>query len=1012
MNSVISIQIMASFRRGGQYRQSKMLSTEEKWKILFNQQTRKSVYSAQQYCDHIRKYLQSLSGQTEGNSGSRDERPMSYLLRKLKVDLQMSFQSFVQEFLREPLLGIGLLLATLKAVQKCTSDFSRATAKVKAINSKRLLTDEHDCLLCLKFALREQEATNLLLDESYGLECVASALMSSFTKSRLVALEIMSLVLTDSKGFSRNLDCFTYFRLKNCEPVRFRFLVSMLMSTGSQNVAFQVCCMKFINSLLAASPNMNSRVFLQNELITAGLDADTLKQSVDTESSLEHIELGRELTEFHETFVDVDALIEYRSSLETTNDDLQKQLFVLQEEVQSTRNTSDIDSGDASMKSKTGDNSAHPKVPDPPPPPPCTGPSRKPNTGITFPFLYWKPLNDVQDTIFQTLRSDNILHDEDLDAFEAAFRLESRKPLVTLKKNQESRQLRHEKKMIFLERSRAHNLVLARRKVGLAAEDVKTALDQYDYEAVDADSAELLSRFIPTETELRDVMSLTCNYEELAEAEQLIVQLVSVSDLEGKLSCIAFMNQFQRKVDALAPELNNIQKSSSSLLNCERIKKVFEIILLLGNYANTNKCGSIHGFHFSCLSSLKDMKSSDKTQTLVDFIVRMMARNHPDILHWYQDIDLLPVAKGSFARLTSLVQELDEGIRMVGDHMNQTSSGHSERLATFYEEGEERIWKLRRSCQRTHTVYTRACSTFGENSENIEPSELFGHFKQFVNAYKGSLTKLMTESPSEVVNRPDQSEYAQPAVETSYDSSTEYTSLQVIRKTPTIDYVNADQREEFPAYTHDLGSERTDDLSYCDLEVAEALRNHCESETDGLLCDCCFKETGECALANNQYGNFPTKRNSAVENWIVCNNKAMLETSYRAGDELPLDYGDDINNNVHDVQHKIDTESYDSAFFGSDANVLKSSGRSSQEDVLTQPSMPRSSTPYTCMRTADPIPDYSRCPSPAGSFASKDTYSSELSKILTEFEGNLNQYESEVSPTYRRFYTVKSIIYL
>lgn len=41
-----------------------------------------------------------------------------------------------------------------------------------------------------------QEATGILLDESYGLEVVASALMSSFIKSRLVALEVNILFVT------------------------------------------------------------------------------------------------------------------------------------------------------------------------------------------------------------------------------------------------------------------------------------------------------------------------------------------------------------------------------------------------------------------------------------------------------------------------------------------------------------------------------------------------------------------------------------------------------------------------------------------------------------------------------------------------------------------------------------------------------------------------------------------------------------------------------------------------
>lgn len=56
-------------------------------------------------------------------------------------------------------------------------------------------------------------------------------------------------------------------------------------------------------------------------------------QMVNGEKSLEYVELQRELTEFYENLVDIDALMNYRSSLETTNTDLQKQVCKLSHNV-------------------------------------------------------------------------------------------------------------------------------------------------------------------------------------------------------------------------------------------------------------------------------------------------------------------------------------------------------------------------------------------------------------------------------------------------------------------------------------------------------------------------------------------------------------------------------------------------------------------------------------------------------------------------------------------------------
>lgn len=57
-----------------------------------------------------------------------------------------------------------------------------------------------------------------------------------------IIFQIMSKILMEDEGFHRNLECFTYFRLKNSEPVRFKFLINMLMTAGSSSVqvSFQV----------------------------------------------------------------------------------------------------------------------------------------------------------------------------------------------------------------------------------------------------------------------------------------------------------------------------------------------------------------------------------------------------------------------------------------------------------------------------------------------------------------------------------------------------------------------------------------------------------------------------------------------------------------------------------------------------------------------------------------------------------------------------------------------------
>ena len=55
---------------------------------------------------------------------------------------------------------------------------------------RRALTDEYDCLICLKHCLRCEKTAAKLAGYSHGLYTVAVCIMSNFSKSRILALEV------------------------------------------------------------------------------------------------------------------------------------------------------------------------------------------------------------------------------------------------------------------------------------------------------------------------------------------------------------------------------------------------------------------------------------------------------------------------------------------------------------------------------------------------------------------------------------------------------------------------------------------------------------------------------------------------------------------------------------------------------------------------------------------------------------------------------------------------------
>lgn len=89
----------------------------------------------------------------------------------------------------DPIDGITLILELLRSIQL---NDSNQQIKVTPANHRRALLDENSCLQCLQYCLRCEETTRRLAMSSAGLFTLAVCIMSSVSKSRILALEVRS----------------------------------------------------------------------------------------------------------------------------------------------------------------------------------------------------------------------------------------------------------------------------------------------------------------------------------------------------------------------------------------------------------------------------------------------------------------------------------------------------------------------------------------------------------------------------------------------------------------------------------------------------------------------------------------------------------------------------------------------------------------------------------------------------------------------------------------------------
>lgn len=254
------------------------------------------------------------------------------LLKRLREDLKMSYLSFVKEFVRDPHDGVTLLLDVLKMVQLAQTDLNgSANSREQQLALRRALIDENECLSCLRFSMRSTDATFKLAHYPHGLYALAVATMSSLARSRTLALQLLTRAcVTSTVGHRQVVDALATLRLRFAEPVKCKFLVSMMLS--HPHPSFQLWGLRFVNALVASTGSVRERIYLQEELAEAGFDPAALRKIIERSGS-EHLQQQavEELSRWNAAYLDVSGLENEVQGLRTSNSTLQEELKKLRD---------------------------------------------------------------------------------------------------------------------------------------------------------------------------------------------------------------------------------------------------------------------------------------------------------------------------------------------------------------------------------------------------------------------------------------------------------------------------------------------------------------------------------------------------------------------------------------------------------------------------------------------------------------------------------------------------------
>uniref|UniRef100_A0A803VR06 Formin like 2 n=1 Tax=Ficedula albicollis TaxID=59894 RepID=A0A803VR06_FICAL len=310
-------------------------------------------------------------------------------------------------------------------------------------------------------------------------------------------------------------------------------------------------------------------------------------------------------------------------------------------------------------------------VPLPPPPPwgaalwcspsgvlPVLSPAvkiKKPiKTKFRMPVFNWVALkpNQINGTVFNEIDDERILEDLNVDEFEEIFKTKAQGPAMDLTSSKQKIPQKGSNKVTLLDANRAKNLAITLRKAGKTADEICRAIHVFDLKTLPVDFVECLMRFLPTENEVKVLRLYERErkpLENLSDEDRFMLQFSKIERLMQKMTIMAFIGNFAESIQMLTPQLHAIIAASVSIKSSQKLKKILEIILALGNYMNSSKRGAVYGFKLQSLDLLLETKSTDRKQTLLHYISNVVKDKYQHVALFYNELHYVEKAAAGTA---------------------------------------------------------------------------------------------------------------------------------------------------------------------------------------------------------------------------------------------------------------------------------------------------------------------------------------------------------------------------
>ncbi|XP_063961799.1 delphilin-like isoform X2 [Lytechinus pictus] len=386
-----------------------------------------------------------------------------------------------------------------------------------------------------------------------------------------------------------------------------------------------------------------------------------------------------------------------------------------------------------------------PPPPIPPPPPPIPGDMNNNWTRegkMSVKRLNWEKLQDTENTVWSGL-GDEVGYFDDV-----IKHLELEEKFSTVSKGKAITSPRDRKNQIFvINHKKAHNTAILLGHLRAPVEELKKDILTMECRRLSVAHIQQLAQYAPDRDEVDSLARHAGQAAQLSEPDKFAYELSRVPGFKLRLSALMFKAGFHEKVDELVGYLNIIAQASAELRQSQKLAKVLELVLAMGNYMNqgNQRVAGATGFKISFLTELDTTKTSDNKATFLHVVAKAVHSNVPEVINFRDEIPSVPKAvkmslKAVKDELTQLTDQLNDMDREV-ERFNQEEiivdedDRFSEVMATFLKEATEHLSTLHEQYALCCDDFYKTAQFFGEDPGSTESATFFSIFSLFITKF-------------------------------------------------------------------------------------------------------------------------------------------------------------------------------------------------------------------------------------------------------------------------------------